>query len=333
MRVYITGVAGFLGSHLADALLADGHAVHGCDNLLGGELENVPAGVRFAELDCCDTAAMRAELDGCEVLFHCAATAYEGLSVFSPALVCRNVLGASASVFSAAIDRGLRRVVFCSSMARYGAGEVPFREAAPTGPRDPYGVAKVAAEQVLFSLAAVHPIEPVVAVPHNIYGPRQRFDDPYRNVAAIMANRMLRGEPPIIYGDGRQERCFSHVDDCVGPLVRMATDPAVVGEVVNIGPDDAQIEIRTLASLLAGIIGFPDAPVHVPARPAEVRLANCSADKARRLLGYAPRVPLRDGLADLVAHIRARGPRPFRYHLPLEIDSPLAPETWRRRLL
>ncbi len=333
MNVFVTGVAGFLGSHLAEALIAEGHDVRGCDNLLGGELENVPTGTRFSEIDCCDIEAMRTALDGCDVVYHCAATAYEGLSVFSPSLVCHNVMTASVATFSAAIDRGVRRIVYCSSMARYGDGDVPFRETARTGPRDPYGVAKVGAEQTLLCLATVHGFEPVVAVPHNIYGPRQRFDDPYRNVAAIMANRMLRGEPPIVYGDGRQQRCFSHISDCIGPLLAMATAPSVVGEVVNIGPDEGQIEIRALASMLADIIGFPDAPVFMPGRPAEVRLANCSADKARRLLDYAPQMRLRDGLVDLVEHIRGRGPRPFRYNLPLEIDSPLMPDTWRSRLL
>lgn len=333
MNIYVTGMAGFLGSHLAEALLRLGHQVRGCDNLLGGERLNVPAEAHLDVVDCADLDAMKRATAGTEVLVHCAATAYEGLSVFSPAFVCQNVFQASVATFAAAIDNGVRRIVLCSSMARYGAGEPPFREEGPTAPVDPYGVAKVAAEGVLRTLARLHGVEYTIAVPHNIYGPRQRYDDPFRNVAAIMVNRMLQGKPPIIYGDGRQRRCFSYVDDAVACLVRMATGHAAVGEVINIGPDDEFIEVRRLAGLLTELTGYRGAPEMHPPRPGEVSAANCSADKARRLLDYEARTPLREGLVHLVEHIRARGPRPFRYDLPLEIDTPAMPDTWRHRLL
>ncbi len=331
MKVFVTGVAGFLGSHLADALLAAGHSVAGCDNLLGGELCNVPADVEFHRSDCADLDAMKAVVEGADVLYHCAATAYEGLSVFSPAFVCHNVFQASVATFTAAFHNRVRRIVFCSSMARYGAGEVPFVESAPTQPQDPYGISKVAAEQVLATLCEVHGVEWVVAVPHNIYGPRQRFDDPYRNVAAIMTNRMLLGRPPVVYGDGRQKRCFSYIDDCVDSLLQMASAPQVVGETINIGPDEEFVEINELAAVLSELLGFTGAPERHPPRPAEVRFANCSAAKARALLGFAPKTRLRDGLSALVADIRARGPRAFRYHLPIELDGPGLPRTWRDR--
>ena len=333
LSIYITGVAGFLGSHLADAFLAQGHRVGGCDNLLGGELINLPKGVEFTALDCGDLDAMKRVTEGYDVLYHCAATAYEGLSVFSPTLICQNVFQNSTATFTAAIHNRIRRVVYCSSMARYGAGELPFRESAPTAPVDPYGISKVAAEQVLRALSIVHGTEWVIAVPHNIYGPRQRYDDPYRNVAAIMANRMLQGQPAIIYGDGMQRRCFSYIDDCITCLAQMATSPDVVGEVINIGPDHEFVEIRALAKTLQELIGITEPPIHMPDRPAEVKMANCSADKARRLLGYQTRVSLQDGLRALVTDIKARGPRPFRYHLPIEIDGPTLPRTWRDRLM
>lgn len=332
-RIYVTGMAGFLGSHLAEALLAAGHTVRGCDNLLGGEPANVPPGAELDLLDCADVAGMKAATAGTDVLFHCAATAYEGLSVFSPAFVCQNVFQASVATFTAAIDNGVRRIVLCSSMARYGAGAPPFREDAPAAPVDPYGVAKLAAEDVLRTLSRLHGIEYTIAVPHNIYGPRQRYDDPYRNVAAIMANRLLQGLPAIVYGDGRQRRCFTYVDDAVVCLVRMATSARVVGEVVNIGPDDEFVEVRQLAEMLGELTGCREPPLWHAPRPGEVHAANCDADKARRLLGFEPRTPLRAGLARLVEHIRARGPRPFRYDLPIEIDTPALPDTWRHRLI
>jgi UDP-glucose 4-epimerase len=210
---------------------------------------------------------------------------------------------------------------------------VPFTEDMDPRPQDPYGIGKVASELLLRNLAEVHGMEWVIAVPHNIVGPRQKYDDPYRNVASIFINLMLQGRQPIIYGDGSQKRCFSFVSDDVRPLVQMALDPACAGEVINIGPDDEFVTIRELAGVIARLTGFPLDLVFTRPRPGEVHFANCSADKARRLLGYAPRVKLEEGLATMVEWIRSRGPRPFRYHLPVEIENDKTPETWRERLL
>jgi UDP-glucose 4-epimerase len=334
MRVFITGVAGFLGSHLADAFLSAGHTVVGVDNFIGGERDNIPVGVEFYMLDCNEVVQLRALMKGCDLVFHLAATAHEGLSVFSPAENTRHGYSASAAVFSAACANRVRRIVFTSSMARYGRQErTPFTEDMECRPVDPYGVGKLASEQLLKVLAEAHGIEWVVANPHNIYGPRQKYDDPFRNVAAIMTNLMLQGRQPIIYGDGLQERCFSYVLDCIGPLYRMATEPRAAGEVINIGPDTGVITVYRLAEMLAEIIGFKNLkPVHVDDRPCEVKIAHCSADKARRLLDYEPRVGLTDGLHELVQWIRSRGPRPFKYHLGIEIESDKTPITWKERL-
>jgi UDP-glucose 4-epimerase len=327
-RVLITGVAGFLGSHLADAFLADGWDVVGVDNLIGGYLDNVPAGVSFHEADCNDLGRMRALTEGADVVYHCAATAYEGLSVFSPHLVTRNVVTATSGMMSAAIASRVRRFVFCSSMARYGANDVPFTEDTPPRPQDPYGIGKLAAEMLVRNLAETHGVEWVVAVPHNVIGPRQRYDDPYRNVAAIFVNLLLQGRPVVIYGDGSQKRCFSFVSDVVAPLRQMATDPACAGEVINVGPDDEFISVLDLARLVARLVGVDLECEFLPPRPREVSLANCSASKARALLGYQARVSLEEGLRQMIDWIRARGPRPFRHHLDLEIVSEALPTTW-----
>ena len=128
MRIFISGIAGFLGSHLAEHLLADGHEVVGCDTLIGGELINVPPDAEFYQYDICRRNSMLKITRGCDVLFHAAATAYEGLSVFSPHLIVENIVAGSASLFSAAIANGVKRIIFCSTMARYGTNTVPFRE-------------------------------------------------------------------------------------------------------------------------------------------------------------------------------------------------------------
>jgi UDP-glucose 4-epimerase len=331
--IFISGVAGFLGSHLADYFLARGHRVIGCDNLLGGYVDNVPNGVEFHRVDCNDVTTLRAITRDVDVVYHAAAAAYEGLSVFSPHVITQHVVGASVGMFSAAAANRVRRVVFCSSMARYGENAVPFTEDMVPRPQDPYGIGKLAAEAILRNLASVHRFEHVIAVPHNIIGPRQKYDDPYRNVASIMINRMLQGKPPYIYGDGSQKRCFSFVHDVVPCLARLAFDPDVDGEIFNVGPDEEFVTILDLAQTLARLLAFDQSPIFVAARPQEVHLASCSADKARARLGYKTHYTLEQGLSEMIDHVRARGVRPFDYHLPLEIENEQTPETWSRKLL
>jgi UDP-glucose 4-epimerase len=238
-------------------------------------------------------------------------------------------------MLSAAATNRVRRFVHCSSMARYGNNPVPFTEDQTPAPVDPYGIAKYAAELLVKDVAETHGFEYVIAVPHNIIGPKQKYDDPYRNVASIMINRMLQGKQPIIYGDGGQKRCFSFVQDCVDPLLEMGELPHLSGEIINIGPDDDEsyVSILELAHIIAELLGFALDPIFVTDRPREVRFAHCSAEKARRLLGYQTKVTLRQGLQSMIGWIRANGPRPFAYHLPVEINSPRVPATWRDRLL
>ena len=331
--VVVTGVAGFLGSHVADAYLAKGWQVRGIDNLLGGSLDNVPAGVEFYNLDLDDLEAITPVFVGADLVIHAACTAYEGLSVFSPALVVRNTVQTSVNVMTASIRAGVPKFVYMSSMARYGdnLGHV-FDESLDPKPQDPYGIAKLSAEKLLSNLAKVHDVELVVLVPHNIVGARQKFDDPFRNVASIMTNRMLQGKQPIIYGDGTQLRCFSFIQDVIAPILTACESPNAVGQVINVGPDESPISILELAKRLAAIIGFELDPIFMPNRPQEVYVALCSSDKARELLGYKTTVSLDQGLHDLVDWIRPRV-KDFEYHLPIEIDSDLTPKTWTQRLI
>jgi UDP-glucose 4-epimerase len=331
--VVVTGVAGFLGSHVADAYLAKGWKVRGIDNLLGGSLDNVPAGVDFYELDLDDLDAIAPVFVGADLVIHAACTAYEGLSVFSPALVVRNTVQISVNAMTASIRAGVSKFVYMSSMARYGdnLGHF-FDESLTPKPQDPYGIAKFSAEKLLSNLAEVHNVDLVILVPHNIVGARQKFDDPFRNVASIMTNRMLQGKQPIIYGDGSQQRCFSFIEDVIAPILVACESDEAVGQVINIGPDESPITILNLAERLAEIIGFDLQPVFMPGRPQEVPVALCSSDKARQLLGYKTTVTLDRGLTDLVDWIRPRVKK-FEYHLPIEIDSDLTPKTWTQRLI
>lgn len=341
MKIWITGIAGFLGSHLAQQLLAEGHEVAGNDNYVCGSQENF-VGATILHADCANGDLMRTafSLFKPEVVVHCAATAHEGLSSFSPSFITRNIYEASVSTFSAAIACGVKRIVYMSSMSRYGEGDeltasfrgypmVPFLEFFRPMPVDPYAVAKVAAEDTLRILAKTHGIPYSILVPHNIIGIRQRYNDPYRNVASIMMNRCLQGKAPIVYGDGLQTRCFSPVADCI-PSILKAVHGEADGEVVNIGPDIGEIAILELAHKIIALTGFDGEPEFMSDRPNEVKHAYCSSEKARKLLGYEPKQTIDDCLAEMVTDIKQRGTKPFDYSFPLEITEG-CPIVWKER--
>ena len=252
MKVLITGVAGFMGSHLADEFLKRGHSVVGIDNLIGGYYENVPVGVEFYAKDLGDFDSVEKHFHGIDLVVHTACTAYEGLSVFSPALVTRNTSHITTVAVSASIKHGVKKFVHMSSMARYGTQDtVPFTEDMTPKPQDPYGIAKYGAELLIKNLCETHNMKYVILVPHNIIGPRQKYDDPYRNVASIMINRMLSDKQPIIYGDGSQMRCFSFMQDVINPLMIVCETDVADGQIINIGPDEEFITIKELAEMEA----------------------------------------------------------------------------------
>ena len=330
-KVLVTGVAGFLGSHLSEKLSDMGHEVIGIDNMIGGYDDNVPKNIKFYNLDCCDFKKINELMKGIEVVYHCAATAHEGLSVFSPFEITKNNYLASVSIFSAAVNAKVKRIIFCSSMARYGDQATPFTEKMKPKPVDPYAISKVASEEVLKNLCDLNGIEWVIAVPHNIIGPRQKYDDPFRNVVSIMINRMLQGKAPIIYGDGKQTRCFSYIDDCLSCLIPMIDQKNLNKETINIGPDEEFVTINKIAEICANITGVNLNPVYKADRPKEVKHATCSADKARNLMNYKTTVTLKKGIEKTFEYIKKRGVKPFNYNINIEIDNELTPSTWKNK--
>ena len=334
MKIFITGIAGFLGSHIADKLIEEGNEVFGCDNLIGGYLENVPENAEFYQVDAIYLNQMKKMTKGMDVIIHTACTAYEGLSVFSPYLIGQNTYQISMSVFTAAAENKIPKVINCSSMARYGEQEItPFTEDLIPKPQDPYGIAKLASEQTLDVLSKVHQFDYVNLVPHNIIGPRQKFDDPYRNVVSIMINRILNGESPIIYGDGTQERCFSDIDDVVDPILNSLNNKSAIGETINIGPDEDVISIKDLSYKILKVLNSDLQPIFVDPRPQEVKLAHCSADKARKILNYKTSTNLNQSIEKIANWIQEVGPKKFRYHLDIEILNDKTPKTWKERLI
>ena len=330
-KILITGVAGFLGSHLAERLTNMNHSVVGIDNMIGGYRDNVPENIEFHEIDCCDLNKVKEVMKGVDVVYHCAATAHEGLSVFSPYEISKNNYLASISIFTAAVNEKVKRIIFCSSMARYGDQKTPFTESMKPKPVDPYAISKVAAEEVLANLCELNSIEWVIAVPHNIIGPRQKYDDPFRNVISIMLNRMLQGKAPIIYGDGKQKRCFSYIEDCLTCMIPMLDQKNLNKQIINIGPDEEFVTINKVAEICSNLTGINLKPIYKKDRPREVKHALCSSDKARKYLDYKTKTNLDEGIKKTYEYIKKRGVRPFDYNIELEITNELTPETWKNK--
>lgn len=333
-RIFISGVAGFLGSHVAELLVRQGHSVCGADDMSCGDEANIPNHIDFFEYDVRDFNANIKALKKVDVVFHAAAYAHDGLSVFAPHQITENILSTSTSLISAAIQSNVKRFVYCSSMSRYGTQDIPmFTEEMTPKPQTPYGLAKLACEDFLRNLADTHGMEWTVCVPHNIIGPRQRYDDPYRNVVAIMINRMLQGQPPIIYGDGLQKRCFSPIQDVLEIIPKLLFDPLCKSQVFNVGPDHEFITIKDLAQIITSEFGQSFDPIHIEQRPNEVLEANCSSQKARQLLGYTGKTDMRASIREMIKSIEKRGPRPFNYKFDIEIKNHKTPATWKERIL
>ena len=332
-KIFVSGVAGFLGSHLAQALVAQGHHVIGADNLSTGDLANIPEGVEFHEYDLADLEMNQKLTRNVDVVYHAAALAYDGFSVFSPLLVAQNVYVTSVALMSAAAENQVKRFVYCSSMSRYGQQPSPFTEDMLGSPVTPYGIAKYSAELTLNNLAKTHGIESVICIPHNIFGTKQKYDDPYRNVVAIMMNRMLQGEQPVIYGDGSHRRCFSYIKDCLPVLVELGFSENAKNEVFNIGPDEQEVSILELAGCVAKELNFNLDPIFLEARPNEVPTANCSADKIRNYFGYKTEFSLEQAVSEMAEWMFAAGPKPFKYTYRPEIKNESIPKTWLEEIL
>jgi len=333
MKICITGVAGFLGSHLADRMIELGYEVIGIDNLDGGLIENVNSKVKFYKENCNNLEKMKILMKDCDVVFHGACTAHDGFSLFAPYHITNNTFQITMSVLSAAVSNKVKKFIYCSSMARYGAQpQIPYKECMECLPTTPYGVAKYASELVIKQICKLNNINYTIIVPHNIIGPRQNFTDPYRNVAAIMINRMLQNKQPIIYGDGEQKRTFSFISDCIYCLEKVIVQDNLNGEVINIGPDEEFVTINQLAKEIANNLEFDLNPIYVKNRPNEIKFATCSSDKARKLLNYNTKTSFSEGIRAMIKDIKEKGPKEFKYNYEIEINNENTPSTWKNKI-
>ncbi|MFM8272805.1 MAG: NAD-dependent epimerase/dehydratase family protein [Gemmata sp.] len=309
MTCLITGGAGFIGSHLAEALAAAGRTVRVLDDLSTGRAENL-AHVRPApELvrGCVtDPGAVQRAVAGCDVVFHLAALASVAKSVEDPLASHAACATGALTVLDQARRAGVRRVVYAGSASAYGNASDPAGqdENTPLMALSPYAAAKLAGELYAESFAASYGMETVRLRFFNVFGPRQRADSPYSGVIAIFAALLAQGRVPTVHGDGLQSRDFVYVSDVARALTLAAEVPGVSGRVYNVGTG-ASVNLLGLVAELNGILGTSAVPAHGPARAGDVRHSRAKIDRIRADLGYEPRVPFAEGLRRTLAWLRA----------------------------
>jgi UDP-glucose 4-epimerase len=295
----VTGGAGFIGSHLVEGLLQDGHRVRVLDNFSTGSIENI-AGLRDgAEIvtgDITNLAAVQNATRGVELVFHQAALASVPRSVADPMATHRACVDGTLHVLLAARDAKVRRVVYAASSSAYGNSvRLPKTETDPTNPLSPYAASKLAAEHYCAAFSEVYGLETVRLRYFNVFGPRQTPDSPYAAVIPLFIQAMTSGQCPTIHGDGEQSRDFTYVADVVQANRLAAVAPGVSGKVYNVACGHRTTLLQLVAHLNT-LLGTDIQPAHGPERAGDVRHSQADIERARRDLGYRPTTDMVEGL-------------------------------------
>jgi UDP-glucose 4-epimerase len=311
--VLVTGGAGFIGSHLVERLLADGHRVRALDNFSTGSEANLGFGQRYGAAlevlrgDVRDLATVERAVRGVSVVFHQAAMRSVPRSVADPLGANEHNVTGTLHVLEAARRAGIRRVVYASSSSVYGdRPELPKREDQPPSPISPYAVSKAAGEQYAAVWARLFGVETVGLRYFNVFGPRQ---DPKSEYAAVIPKFILwglRGEPLEIHGDGTQSRDFTYIDNVVGANLLAARAEGAGGEVFNVGCGD-RVSLLAIVEKLERMVGRRLERRHTPVRAGDVPHTQADVSKAKRILGYAPLVDFDEGLRRTVDFFRGAG--------------------------
>jgi len=315
MGIYlVTGVAGFIGSALARALLERGHKVRGIDNLLTGKRENLSeilSKMEFLEADLADPAAAAESCRGVDFVLHQAALPSVPRSVADPVETNRHNVDATLNLLVAARAAKVRRVVYAASSSAYGdTPTLPKREDMPASPISPYAVAKLAGELYMTSFQRVYGFETVSLRYFNIFGPRQDANSQYSAVLARFITAMLRGERPTIFGDGEQSRDFTYLDNCVAANLLACEAPAAqaCGRTFNVATG-RRATLNQTFTLLKKITGFTGEALYADPRPGDIQHSLADISLAEKHLGYKPRVDFEEGLRRTVEWYKESGVR------------------------
>ena len=308
LRVLVTGGAGFIGSHLAEALSGLGASVVVLDDLSGGSRENVAPfrGVELVVASILDRDAVARATKGCRYVFHQAALGSVPGSVDNPRLYNDVNTTGTLNVLEAARGAGVARVMFAASSSAYGENPVPWVETMPPLPKSPYAATKVAGEGLFRAFSGSYGLDSACLRYFNIFGPRQNANSAYAAVIAAFAKAVIAGRRPVIYGDGVQSRDFTYVHNVVhANLLAARRKEPIGGEVVNVGCG-ARISVNELADKVARILGRPDLkPDHQPERAGDIKHSFADLARARSLLGYEPIAAFEGGLEQTLAWYRS----------------------------
>jgi nucleoside-diphosphate-sugar epimerase len=305
----VTGGAGFIGSHLATELVQRGHTVRVVDNLITGKRRNLDhlRGVEFVEGDLADITVATRVVQGMTYVLHQAAIPSVPRSVTDPVTSNRANIDASVNILVAARDAGVKRLVYAGSSAAYGdTPTLPKREDMPTNPLSPYALQKLVAEQYAQMFTRLYGFETVTIRYFNVFGPRQDPGSPYSGVISLFASALLEGRQPTIYGDGEQTRDFTYVANVVDGVLRAVDAPAAAGEVINVATG-GRISLNELLRVMNRILGTNQQAIFQEPRTGDVRDSQADITKAKKLLGYAPVVPLEEGLKKTLDWCRTAG--------------------------
>lgn len=304
-KILVTGGAGFIGSHIVDRLLNAGFEVFVIDNLCSGQLENIAPhrnreDFHFIQGDIRNLDLVNSTLRDVDAVFHGAALVGVSASVENPILTNEVNVTGTLNLLKACLDSSVKRFIYTSSAAVYGKTETsPHSESLVPHPISPYGVSKLAAESYAMVFYEVYGLETVCLRCFNVYGPRQMYG-PYSGAITIFVNQLLDDQPITIYGDGEQTRDFVNIQDVVDASILALTRKNAVGEVFNIGRGIAT-SINLVASMLQEITGKTKLELmHTNPRRGDIRHSYADITKARKVLGYNPKVELKDGLTQFV---------------------------------
>lgn len=314
-RVLITGGAGFIGSHLAEALAGLGASVVVLDDLSGGAWDNLASfgPVERVQGSILDRDVVAHCVAGCQYVFHQAALGSVPGSVDNPRRYNDVNTTGTLNMLEAAREAGVGRVMFAASSSAYGDNPVPWVETMPAMAKSPYAATKVAGEALFRAYSNSYGLDTACLRYFNIFGPRQNANSAYAAVIAAFAKAVLAGKRPVIYGDGKQSRDFTFVHNVVhANLLAARRSGPIGGEVINVGCG-AQISVTDLAVLVAEILGRPDLkPEYQPERAGDIKHSFADLARARTLLGYEPIATFEDGLAQTLGWYRSVLPRPAR---------------------
>ena len=326
-KALVTGAAGFIGSHVARHALALGFNVVALDDLSGGFIENVPSGAQWVEGSVADYDLLTRLFDThrFSYVYHLAAYAAEGLSHFIRRYNYETNLVASAGLINLSVLHDVRCFVFTSSIAVYGANQVPMTEDLTPQPEDPYGISKYSVELDLKAAHHQFGLPFICFRPHNVYGEHQNIGDRYRNVVGIFMNQILQGKAMTIFGNGEQTRAFSYIDDVAPVIARAPLSEKALGETFNVGGDTAST-VNELAQVVARAMGVDPRIEHLHAR-SEVKHAFASHEKVRRFFDLPRPVPLDFGIARMAAWTKQVGSRQTKPFAAVEINRGL-PDGW-----